>query len=796
MPLVSKSIPNLLNGVSQQSPIVRRESQLDEQINAISHPIIGTGKRPPTHHVAKLLNSVPARTFRHTISRDTEERYIVLIADGQIVVYDIVNDTFPTVSYPNGTGYLADAGNGFSAVTAKDVTFIANRNTTVSMLPATTPTRLPEAMVACLAGNYSKTYRIFINGSAFVSYTTRDSSDVAHEGDIATTNIVAQLRNTINALGTNITASVYGSDLYIRSNSGADFSISTADGNGGRDLVASKGVTDNFADLPLETAPGVKIKILGDRDAEADDYYVEFGPGDGGLAKSRWNETVAPGTPTSLDASTMPHTLTREADGTFTFAQASWGGRSVGDEGSNPDPSFVGERINHVFFHRNRFGVLAGENVILSRGDRQYFDFFRETVITSLATDPIDVTSPGKDVAILLDTVPYNEDLVVRSGKSQFVLRGEPLFTPSEVTLRPRSRYESDPNSELVVIGNKAVGDKVYLPFTRGSYAGLWELSITSDTATNVADDITEHVPNYIPGTFTKIAASAVERIMVGLTDAAPSTIFVYQFLWGSDGARLQAAWHRWDLDPGKRVLDVEFIQSDLFITFETSDGIYVDRLRISPKQRDPGSTFVYHVDRRLDETEIVSGPTYDAVTDTSTFTLPYLPSASSVLILRADHNGAPAGSIVNHTDLGGSVCQVSGDFSGAQFYFGTPYSTLIRLSTIYLREDKGSSSTALTEGRLQLSSVTVIFAESGYFEVKVTPSRRPTRTKTYTGKTLGTLSALLGQISVEEQGNFRAGVNAQNTQVEIEITSDNFLPFNVTGLDWEGNYHLRSRRT
>lgn len=46
----------------------------------------------------------------------------------------------------------------------------------------------------------------------------------------------------------------------------------------------------------------------------------------------------------------MPYILRREADGTFTCTTADWNERKTGDEDSNPTPSFVGNKINDIFF--------------------------------------------------------------------------------------------------------------------------------------------------------------------------------------------------------------------------------------------------------------------------------------------------------------------------------------------------------------------------------------------------------------------------------------------------------------
>ena len=89
MPLISRTIPNLVQGISQQPEILRLNSQATSQVNGFSSVVEGLKKRPPTSYVAKLTGSSLANAYIHTINRDTSERYIVVITNGDIAVYDI-----------------------------------------------------------------------------------------------------------------------------------------------------------------------------------------------------------------------------------------------------------------------------------------------------------------------------------------------------------------------------------------------------------------------------------------------------------------------------------------------------------------------------------------------------------------------------------------------------------------------------------------------------------------------------------------------------------------------------------
>ena len=71
-------------------------------------------------------------------------------------------------------------------------------------------------------------------------------------------------------------------------------------------------------------------------------------------------------------------------------ALGGWGDREVGDETTNPVPTFVGRGISGMFFYQNRLGFLSEDAVILSQpGD--YFNFWNNSAITISDADPIDM---------------------------------------------------------------------------------------------------------------------------------------------------------------------------------------------------------------------------------------------------------------------------------------------------------------------------------------------------------------------------------------------------------------------
>ena len=147
MGLISSTIPNMINGVSQQPPALRLASQAEQVINCLSSPVEGLTKRPPFNHVAKLLNGSAGtgRPFIDIVDRDGTIQYLIMIRDGSIEVFNL-DGTSQTITTPNGTNYLdisntADPSDKFRLASVADYTFIVNREKVVTMDYAATYTQ-------------------------------------------------------------------------------------------------------------------------------------------------------------------------------------------------------------------------------------------------------------------------------------------------------------------------------------------------------------------------------------------------------------------------------------------------------------------------------------------------------------------------------------------------------------------------------------------------------------------------------------------------------------------------------
>lgn len=138
MPLISASIPNLLNGISQQPQTVRQVTQGQKQVNAVSSVIDGLVRRPPTEHIAKILSTALSGAAIHVVNRDASNQYIIIVSatstSATIQSFDL-DGNITTVTTPNGTGYLhcTNPVQDLAFLTVADFTFVVNKTKTVIM---------------------------------------------------------------------------------------------------------------------------------------------------------------------------------------------------------------------------------------------------------------------------------------------------------------------------------------------------------------------------------------------------------------------------------------------------------------------------------------------------------------------------------------------------------------------------------------------------------------------------------------------------------------------------------------
>ncbi len=516
---------------------------------------------------------------------------------------------------------------------------------------------------------------------------------------------------------------------------------------------------------------------------------------------------------TKVDANTFTYTaagtLTTSGNVKFGINNAytlpKWGERTVGDVISAPDPSFIGNRINNVFFFRNRLGFLAGDNVILSRVS-EFFNFFPETVVSVLDNEPIDVAASHTKVAILKSAVTMGERLILFSEQTQFVLTSSAdNLTPKTANVIVATEFESSEAAQPV-----GSGSSIYFLTEKGSFAGVREYIIQGESKITDAANITIHVPRLIPSNVFKMAVSTNQDVLVVLGSDNANKLYVYRWLYGEGGQKALSAWFTYTINSNRSILNVDFIGTDLFAVIEEANKVTLEKMPFETEFRETNASFEYHLDHKVTEATTGVSVSFSSSTGLSTFTVPYRLRAKMNIIGRyiastetstfVDSQGntkdLTAGQVLltsNATDGSTSTITATGDFRNSKFIIGEPYEMHYRFSKQRLTE-QGAGSPEYVGARLQLHHFYIKYEDAGFFKVEVTPDNRDTSIHKFTGRLLGSASASIGKINLDT-GTFKVPVMSKSDRVNIDIKNDTFLPTRLASAEYEGTFHIRSRR-
>ena len=828
--VVSQSIPNFLNGMSQQTPSQRGINQGQDQVNFQNNIVDGLSKRPALEYVATLdaSNVFPNTTKIWNIQRDESNRYICAFYDNGVKVYDLAGNE-KTVSYPDGNTYLntTNPKADFRMVNIADYTFVVNKSIIPTADTNLSAAKIEEFHVYCKSTNYGREYKVALKHEDWayeveVVFQIPTGNDASTDSKYRDTNKIvdilmygtgsAHYNASANGIGFKTVRTDTGATLSTTSglanfsdittyftfeqfdsviygkiiNQAKTYTLSTSDGSGNTAMYGIKDTIQDFTKLPYYGKEGTIIIVTGDEGDTLSDYYVKF---DG---TGVWTETLAPATSLGLTDTTMPHALINNNDGTFTFKKLDWVDRSCGNStDTNPDPSFVGKTIQNLTFYKNRLGILSGENLILAE-NASYFNFFATTVTQVLDTDPIDIAASGTQVNTLKNSVGFNETLLLFSDTAQYKLdHAGDTISPTTAILNEVSSFEHDDNVRPVAAGKFA-----YFAQARTNNTAIREYYSDDDTLTNDGLDISVSVQTLIPTNAYQIISNTVEDCLAILcSDTADAqvvpysagsdvtatnadTMYIYKYFFDG-GEKVQTAWSKWEFT-GVKILGGFSIESNIYLF--TAEGQTTKLFKVDLRNlKDATLGFGVYLDKMVS----VTG-TYSSGTGLTTLTSPYGAKTGLMAVDKTD------GTDYALTNTSGSTYTLVGNHTS--LWIGTPYESKYTLSQQYIRENTGRGLLAVTTGRYQIRNIALTYENSGFFTAEVTPENRSTSTTVMNGYVLGTSGSTIGAPALHS-GTIKVPIQCRNTDFTFDIISSSHLPMYVASAEIEGYYHNRATR-
>lgn len=805
MAIITETIANLVGGVSQQVAAQRQPSQAEEQINGYSTIADGVRKRPPIKNVVLLTNTgnnTIGDMFTHKIVRDSQEQYRLTLnlapSETKMKVFDKDGNTMPltiedTPSWFSQDGYgQMTPATAIRAVTLRDTTLLFNTRQEVGYDALQTDPRDTKSLVFVKGVNYGVKYTVRVKwpaGEAEATFTTREAdTGMSVRTDEVAGELVGQLRIT---LPEDFTIFRKDNVIVIEQSFSDPIELEAIDSMDDGYIDAITSSVRSFNSLPTIAPNNFSVQVKGES-PDAKPYYLKFQTNNGSDEPSEgyWIETVAPRINYKLHAESMPYELVREADGTFLLRKMVWGERMAGDLETAPWPSFVGKTIQDVYLDRNRLCIVHSDGVCMSRA-RALFEFFPTTVTTILADGPIDVVPSGAGVANLRSAVAFRERVVLFGDQRQYAIDEPVLSATQPPAILPVTEFSTDEGSLPV-----AVGRNIYFTTTVGQRTALMEFyAMSNDAQTLDVEDVTRHVPSYIPSGVTKVAASSTANALFLLSKERKNSLWVYKYHWRQT-EKLQSCWSRFDFADDIEIVDATFRADVADFLFRIDDNYYIGEmdLREEPEKSDLGYPCL--LDLLVPETSCAVA--FDPNTNATTITLPYWTShLSDLQVILVEGEGYTPGSVMQivSTNKKGRTVEVRGDLSDARFLCGLKYNFSYTFSKQVLRRQSSTGGiAAVAGGRLSLLKWYLRYNETGYFKVRVNVGRDADRFYVYSGRTIGSGIPPVGEIELDD-GVFGFRVNGKAEDTVVEVTSDSFVPVALTSAEWEARYSRRTTR-
>jgi hypothetical protein len=241
----------------------------------------------------------------------------------------------------------------------------------------------------------------------------------------------------------------------------------------------------------------------------------------------------------------------------------------------------------------------------------------------------------------------------------------------------------------------------------------------------------------------------------------------------------------------GRDIRGFDFIDSNLHLITEGSDGIHLEKLTLEDGITDEGLDYTLYLDSKVDHTvgslDNRLTTSYDAASKTTTISgFPYDPA--DVIVY------TKTGNKVTFTKTTSTAGTVSGDLTSTDFVAGIPYNMLYRFSDQTLKQPTERGGRSASDYAFQtIRNGSLDYADSGHFTVEVTPKYRDKYTYAFNPDIVGANLTL--NTFTPQSGHFRFPVQCQPNEAKIEVVSDSALPVKLLAAEFESMMIPRSRR-
>ena len=545
-------------------------------------------------------------------------------------------------------------------------------------------------------------------------------------------------------------------------------------------------VVNNAGLLPTQCRHNLVAKVANSFE-EGDDYYLKFQGNEQEDGPGVWEETYKPGIAVAFNPDSMPYLIRRslDADGQIVFKVGSvdWIQRTVGDNKTNPIPSFVktdeapGVSINNMLLYRNRLVFLSSNNVILSQsGDLG--NWFGDTALVLKASDPIDINASVDTSTALYAGLVVNNGMVIFSKFNQFLFTTDSdILSPETAKSSLLSTYDFNINSNPFNLASN-----VGFFSSSGNDSIFWWMKDIYREGPPVVNEQSKAVSRSLPPDLDLITESREDGLVLASTKGIKD-IWGYRFFLSGD-QQVQSAWFKWTM-PGEVLFHYNNTRGKYWIIYKDALGnTQLGKIDLRDQMRAvtlEGQPYEYNV--YLDNWASVT-PTYDSSTRTSTFTLPYQP-AETVKAYSLDTDNYRGRSI--EPTMNGSVGTLPGNWSDAEVAIGYEYEMNVEMPTIYVTSKQGNSYQSDTSARLTLHRVQMYFGNVGVYTIDLKRYGKDDYTMLYEATEMDGYDADRPAVYADKM--YIVPVYDRNKNCNLTLRSAHPTPATLHSMTFEGDY-------
>ena len=622
---------------------------------------------------------------------------------------------------------------------------------------------------------------------------TSSSSDEA----VSAEGILGSMKQTLDAISnTGITSTIVGNCLHL--SRATPFSVTTPE-NQLMNIIANEANT--VAELPTSCRHNYVVKIVNSGDQD-DDFYLKFkadsvpssNTATNVFGEGVWEECPAPGIEIEIDKTTMPVKIVRELAGSvypqgrFLIQEIDYNKRNVGDDNTNPVPSFIGSKLEKMLFFRNRLVVLSTSNVVTSKTN-DFFNFFSTTAMTETSTDPVDIQASSTFPTFLHDGIEVNSGLLLFSSNQQFMLTTDSdAFTPTTAKINYLSSYNFNHKTN---------------PFSLGITSGFINSTGKNSRIFEMADIRREGEPTVLEQSklVSKLLPIGINRpttskenslLLLGTTGL--NEVWGFRF-YNNGEKRVQSAWFRWHLSG--TLIHHALIDDVYYVVVDSGTDVTLEAIDVK-KQDDTAlvgnQSYPIHLDRHYLQSALASS-TYNSSTNKTIFSRPSGFSSTAQLAVYNKNNGEGIGEYAKANSVEGSsnTLEIIGDWTGKSFYLGYLYDFFVELPTIYVTQQSGERSRSDTRSSLIIHRLHLAFGEIGNIDTVIKRKGRVDYTTNFNAETVD--SAKANELPIVENYIQTIPIYERNTNLNIQIKSSHPSPTTLHSMNWEGDYNPRYYR-